>query len=320
LANHVREKGMSVLKKAKWVGGLAEWVEGDIAYLSLAFTWKIHEAIDRALYQSQFFGRRVIAGGPGLFPRQVRKLIEPVAEYQENYIDAVRFHNPMATRASRGCPAQARAVNPCRVPCIVPAMDGSEFRLLPDFLVRPILCDDNLSALPLEYQKEIVARYQAENIPLLDANSGFEPQSFTPEVLDVWRPINRGPWRFAYDEMSERDEAHRVLKMLKEVPGKKRVYTLIGNEPYEECMQRIREVIDLGGEPHVQPVIKLNSLNKMPWIRHDWTLEKLRNVTRWANTFMFRWMPFTDYSKGMKGKRSRDVPFDASTGLFEGII
>ncbi len=37
------------------------------------------------------------------------------------------------------------------------------------------------------------------------------------------------------------------MKMLAAEPQKrKRVYVLIGNEPYAECMQRIREVIAKG--------------------------------------------------------------------------
>lgn len=290
-----------------WVGGLAEWIDGDTAYLSVAFTWKIHEAIDRALYQSQFFGRRVIAGGPALFISKIRKLIEPVAEIGEHFPDAVTKHNPLATRASRGCPVGCWW-------CSVPAMDGREFTLIPDFSVRPILCDDNLSALPIEYQKYVVERYQSEKVDLLDANSGFEPITFTDEVLAIWKPINRGPWRFAFDESGERDDVHRVLKMLKGVPGKKRVYVLIGNEPFEECMRRIYEVIERGGEPHVQPLMKLNALDREPWVRHDWTRQKLRDVARWANGFVYRKAPFSEYNRNLH--RNRTPVYDEQQGLF----
>jgi hypothetical protein len=41
-------------------------------------------------------------------------------------------------------------------------------------------------------------------VPLLDANSGFEPRTFDEEVYARWRVINRGPWRFAYDDQAER--------------------------------------------------------------------------------------------------------------------
>jgi hypothetical protein len=284
-------------KNMKWVGGLAEWQDHDTVYLSVAFTWKIPEAIDRAVYHSHFFGRKVVAGGPALFQTQMRRLIEPVAEYQEDFPDAVTYHNPQATFASRGCDVGCSF-------CIVPAMEGKTFTLLPEFPVRPILCDNNLSALPIEYQRHIVARYKAAGVPLLDANSGFEPKTFTPDVLELWRQINRGPWRFAFDESGEREDVHRCLKMLKGVPGKKRVYVLIGNEPFDACMQRIREVVELGGEPHVQPVMRLNALEKLPWVRYDWTVQRLRDVARWANGFAYKRAPFKEYNRNFHRQKT----------------
>ena len=113
-----------------------------------------------------------------------------------------------------------------------------------NFPVRPILCDNNLSALPAEYQDHVVARYRREGVRLLDANSGFEPRTFDDEVYRRWKTINEGPWRFAYDDQPEREDVRRVMHMLRDEPGKKkRVYVLIGNEPFDACMERIREVI-----------------------------------------------------------------------------
>lgn len=296
--------------QSKWIGGLAEWVDGDTAYLSIAFTWKIDKAIEKAMMQ-RFLGRRVVVGGPGLFPRAIRALIEPYAEIGSDYPDAVIHHNPLATRASRGCSAKQRG---CKVPCIVPMMDGEEFTLMPDFPVRPVLCDDNLSALPIEYQKHIVSRYQAEGVPLLDANSGFEPATFTEESYRLWKQINRGPWRFANDGEEDRVDARRVMRMLQdEQPKNKRVYVLIGNEPFEECMARIQEVIDHRCEPHVQPVMRLNARDREPWVRHDWTLRKLMDVARWANRFVWRKVPFADYRHSYHVPRER---YDAQQGLF----
>lgn len=65
----------------------------------------------------------------------------------------------------------------------------------------------DVSALPPEFQDHIIGRYKAEGVPLLDANSGFEPRTFTEEVFRRWQPIideNSAPWRFGYDD---RDDA-----------------------------------------------------------------------------------------------------------------
>lgn len=291
---------------ARWVGGLAEWTEGETAYLSVAFTWKLNEARDRALWY-RALGYKVIAGGPATF--RPRGYLDGYAEVGTTLPDAVARHNPAATVASRGCPVDCWF-------CIVPKLEGKTFTLVPDFPVRPVLCDNNLSALPVEYQRHIIERYKAEGVPLLDANSGFEPRTFDREVYERWRVINRGPWRFAYDESSERQYVEPVMRMLRDLsPKRKRVYVLIGNEPVDACLGRLREVIEWGGEPHAQPLMKLNALEKEPWVRFDWTERKLIDMARWANRRIWRYADFNDYRGSVKSSRSDR--YDAQTGLFE---
>lgn len=294
----------------KWSNGLAEWEEGNTTFLSVAFTWKLDEAYSRALF-ARSFGRRVIAGGPALFLVKMQHELAGVAEIQKDYPDAVTKHNPLATFASRGCPVGCYF-------CIVPAMEGREFKLIYDFPVRPVLCDNNLSALPAEFQEHIIRRYQESGVKLADANSGFEPMTFTPEVYKRWKPLinaGGGPWRFAYDETKEGPQVRRVMKMLSDEPQKrKRVYVLIGNEPFDDCMARIQEVIDMGCEPHVQPYIKLNALEKIPHARFDWTVQKLKDVARWANGWVWKKAPFHEYDRHRKNIAPER--YDAQQGLF----
>lgn len=276
-----------------WVNGLAEWTEGDTAFLSVAFTWRLDDAYMRAQwYRAQ--GYRVRAGGPGIFTR--KHYLADVAELGGEVPDALVHHNPMATIASRGCPVGCWF-------CIVPKMEGRDFTLLPDFPVRPVLCDNNLSALPADYQRHIVARYQAAGVPLLDANSGFEPRTFDDEVLARWSPINRGPWRFAYDDAADRPHVERVMHMLDrhQISARRRqVYTMIGAEPFDACMDRICEVIGWGGEPYAQPYMKLNALIKRPQVRFDWTASRLRQVQRWVNGRFWRYTDFAHYNASAK--------------------
>lgn len=292
-----------------WIGGLAEWQEGDTTFLSVAFTWKLDEAYSRALF-AKACGRRVIAGGPALFQVKMQHELAEVAEVGKDYPEAVTKHNPLATIASRGCPVGCYF-------CIVPAMEGREFTLIPDFTPRPILCDNNLSGLEGKYQDYIIERYAASGVKLLDANSGFEPRSFTPDVYARWKPLvnaGRGPWRFAYDDMQEAKEARQVMRMLADEPAnRKRVYTLIGNEPFDECMARIQEVLDHGCEPHVQWLMKLNALEKEPWVRFDWTAQKLRDVARWGNRRGWRYTPFSGYIPNLKTPPEQ---YDEQQGLF----
>ena len=283
--------------KGRWVNGLAEWTDGDTAFLSIAFTWRLDDAWQRAKWYLAL-GYKVRAGGPGIFTR--KHYLADVAEIGGDVPDAVARHNSMATFASRGCPVGCWF-------CIVPKMEGKNFTELPDFIVRPVLCDNNLSALSSEYQDHIVARYVASGVPLLDANSGFEPRAFDEEVYRRWKVINRGPWRFAYDDMADRPHVARVMMMLRDLtPKRKQVYTLIGNEPFEVCMGRIREVIAWGGEPYAQPVMKLNALKRVPMVRHDWTVPRLKAVQRWVNARRWKYCAFADYDSSRKTKAVDD--------------
>lgn len=281
-----------------WSGGLAEWVEDGVAYISVAFTWCLPVAYQRACWLGAQ-GLKVRAGGPALFTPRGREQLAGVAELGGELPDAIARHNSQATVASRGCPVGCSF-------CIVPAMEGLEFTLLPDFPVRPILCDNNLSALPAEYQRHIIARYQAAGVQLLDANSGFEPRTFDEEVLRRWRVINRGPWRFAYDDMPEGVFVEPVMRMLRKAgipPRRIQVYTLIGNEPVAECMTRIDQVVRWGGEPYAQPVMKLNALHRRPWVRFDWTESELRRVQRWCNYSRRAGVTYREYRAGANTAR-----------------
>ena len=96
--------------------------------------------------------------------------------------------------------------------------------------------------------------------------------------------------------------------MLADVPARdKRVYVLIGNEPFEECMDRILQMIAWGCEPHAQPIMKLKALRKRPWVRYDWNTQLLIDVARWANRKVWRETPFSSYARGVKTRR-RGLP------------
>lgn len=293
---------------SKWSGGLAEWEVSGTVYLSVAFTWKLGEAAARARF-AKALGKRVVVGGPALFLVKMKHQIADLCEVETVYQDAIAHHNPLATFASRGCPVGCWF-------CIVPKMEGAAFTFIPDFPVRPILCDNNLSALPADYQDLIIARYHDAGVRLTDANSGFEPMTFDREVYERWKPLinaGRGPWRFAYDETKEGADVKRVMRMLSDEPQRrKRVYVLIGNEPFADCMTRIQEVIDHGCEPHVQPYMKLNALSRVPHPRHDWSIQSLKDVARWANGWVWKRAPFSEYNRS----RKRSERYDERQGLF----
>lgn len=299
---------MADLPQSAWVGGLAEWTVGDTAFLSIAFTWKMREARDRADWY-RALGYKVIAGGPATI--ELPRYLSDVADIRAEFPDAVRYHNPAATRATKGCDEKCFF-------CPVWRTEGP-FVYFPDFPVRPVLCDNNLSAIDVKYQEFIIEKFQAAGVPLLDANSGFEPKSFDGAVFERWRKINRGPWRFGYDETKERDTVRRVMAMLSaaKVQAKRvRPYVLIGCEPPEACLARINDVIEWGGEPHVQAFIKGKALEKTAHVSAamGWTPQLLTDMARWANRRIWRYAPFEEYRRS--AKTSRPERFDAQQGLF----
>lgn len=274
-----------------WSNGFAEWVEDGTAYLSVVFSWRLPEVYSRALfYRAQ--GYKVRAGGAAVWAnRKYATILSEICEIGGD-ADALVHHNPLATIASRGCPVGCSF-------CVVPKMEGKEFTLLPDFTPRPILCDNNLSALPVEYQDFIIEKYTRSGVALQDANSGFEPLTFDAACYHRWKEINRGAWRFAYDETKEGGDVERVARMLKDEPGnKKRVYVLIGNEPKAECLRRVYQVIEWGCEPHCQPLMALNTLEKRPRVLFDWSERELSDMARWANRWIWRKVKYEDYKGG----------------------
>jgi radical SAM superfamily enzyme YgiQ (UPF0313 family) len=121
--------------RSDWVKGVAHWCENDVAFISVAFTWRLPEARKIAeFYRTTIGVDKVRVGGPGTFT-QKKYVAEFADEVGGSIPDAIARHNPRATRASYGCPVGCWF-------CIVPKMDGKTFTLLPDFPVRPVLCDD----------------------------------------------------------------------------------------------------------------------------------------------------------------------------------
>jgi len=270
-----------------WSGGLADWTEGDTAFVSVAFSWRANDAFARCSWLKAE-GYKVRVGGPGLFDRHIRDQFDGVAEVGGE-VDAIVHHNSDATFASRGCPMNCSF-------CIVPKMEGTKFTFIPDFTPRPILCDNNVSALPDDYQDYIIERYKRQDVILEDINSGFEPHTFNESTYARWSVFYKGAWRFAFDEMREEKQVRNMFRILENEPaGKKRVYVLIGNEPYEQCYERVLKVIEWGGEPHVQPMISLGALTKKPIVQFDWTLRKLTDLARWSNRWIWRSVKFEDY-------------------------
>ncbi len=287
----LREQGHDV---AYYDGDPGLWeLDADLVALSVIFSW--HGPIAKEIALRMKDRAEVWAGGPGLFAlanwwHQETGL--EIVKGLDSRFDKQRGQYKM-TFASRGCPVNCSF-------CIVPRLEGLSFSYDYDFQPAPILCDNNLSALPVEYQEHIIGRYHETETRLLDANSGFEPRYFDEGTYERWKPILRGPWRFALDEMRELEDVRRMMSILKDVAkSRKRVYCLIGNEPIASCYERAMKIIEWGGEPFCQFILPLNWLGDPSKVRlrHDWqSYEQGRDFCRYFNRFLWRYCEIWKYN------------------------
>lgn len=276
------------------------WCDGDpglfvygyeLVCLSVIFSW--HAPLARSIAVRAKGNAEVWCGGPGvtaLGARWTRETGLTCVRGLDQRFERQRGAYRM-TFASRGCPVNCSF-------CLVPRIEGLSFTLDWDFSLAPLLCDNNLSALPVTFQDHIVRRYREAGVPLVDANSGFEPRTFDEACYRRWQPILRGPWRFAYDTLSEGTEVERMMRILAaEPPRRKQVYVLIGNEPIAACYERACKVIEWGGEPFCQPFIPLNALTRQHLkIAYDWTAPLLKDFARYFNRHLWRAVSLRDYT------------------------
>ena len=125
-----------------------------------------------------------------------------------------------------------------------------------------------------------------------------KPRTFTEQTYERWKPHYKGAWRFAFDEMREEKELRDMMRILHaEPPRRKRVYVLVGNEPFEECYYRAEQSIALGGEPHCQFVLPLNWLGDPAKLepKHGWTYQHGRDFCRYYNTHGWRTYKLSEY-------------------------
>jgi hypothetical protein len=285
LADWLRNEGWAVDERAPHeVDGLFA-LGYDLVCLSVIFSW--HAPIARDIALRVKGSSEVWCGGPGMSALAAWWRAETGLECTVG-LDS-RFERQRGDYwrcfASRGCPVGCSF-------CIVPKIEGREFTLDWDFYPAPVLSDNNLSATPVGFQEHIIRRYRDAGVRLERAESGFEPRTFDGGTLERWRPLmsRADAWRFAFDEQREAGDVARMMSLMRDIPARrKQVYVLIGNEPIESCLERALNIIDWGGEPYCQPVMRLNVLSRRDlWVRHDWTQQLLRDFARFFNKHIWR--------------------------------
>jgi len=60
--------------------------------------------------------------------------------------------------------------------------------------------------------------------------------------------------------------------------------------------------------------MKLTALDREPCVLHDWTLQKLKDVARWANGFVWKKCAFEDYQRFRRTASAEQ--YDEQQGLW----
>jgi hypothetical protein len=288
--------------------------EFDHVWISAVFSWHVPKLITMA-QTAQRFGARVEVGGPGTFG--VRELIKEQTGLEAQSTPDSRFERQPGQYAavfwSRGCPAKNCTLGFPRdgqqPVCSVPAMEGWRFSLYREVTPAPVILDNNLSALPREHQDLIVERTLSAGFERVDANSGFEPRSFRADTASRWRQLPLVAWRFAYDEMAERDAVLRMMSTLDDAGvnrKSRRIYCLAGNEPIEACEQRVLEIQSWRSLPIVQRRRPLNWIGGPLPTLFDWTEQKLIDFQRWGNR-LSGGMRFSEYKPNLRERDNQTL-------------
>jgi len=268
-----------------WNGGLAEWREGDTAYLRVPFTWDLQRAYQRAVWLGES-GYRVRAGGPAvdLMP----EMLADVAELGGS-VNALPHHNPEATFTSRGC------IRRCPF-CAVWRIEG-ELRELDDWPVKPIVCDNNLLACSRKHFDTVIDRLK----PLsgIDFNQGLDARLLTKHHAERLAELDCQV-RLAWDDIDTGNAFMTAYERLRKagIPkGRIRCYVLIGyKDTPEDAWFRLRTLSNIGVMPNPMRYNPLDAMVRDEHVGEHWTDDLERQFMRyWANLRYLRGVPFEEW-------------------------
>jgi hypothetical protein len=278
------------MNKWKWGNGIAEWTEGDTAYISAVFSWNLQNAYMRAIYYKSS-GYHVKTGGPAVYNNP-----DMFASFDlSGKPDALSFHNPDATFTSRGC------IRCCSF-CAVPKIEGDLVEL-DEWKVKPIICDNNLLACSDKHFNSVIDKLLASAIVGVDFNQGLDARLLTHEHAKRLAQLPRDTKiRLAWDNIKTEKlflEAFDKLVMAGVLARQIGVYVLIGyKDTPDDAIYRLEKIRSLGALPNPMRYQPLDARKKNEFIESGWTNDILSNMTRYYSRLNYlRWIKFEDYTR-----------------------
>ena len=215
---------------SQWSKESISWIEGDIRYISVVFTW------DLPKIKRQLGWQKTIIGGPAtmLMPDYFDGIKN--VEVKRHMPGMLQLHNPNATRTSIGC------IRKCDF-CAVPHTEGKllEFKDWPD---KPTIIDNNLLATSQKHFDKVIDRLKKHR--QVDLNQGLDARllsKYHARRLSEIKSLRRSGIRLALDDMKHQDVWSQALNRLRSAGiAKSNIssYALIGfisdpHEAWERC-------------------------------------------------------------------------------------
>lgn len=261
-----------------WSNGIAEWTDGQTAYISVPFTWDLQKAYMRRSWL-EAEGYTVRMGGPAM----------RLTTGQSGDIDALPHHNPDATFTSRGC------IRRCSF-CAVPKIEG-DLRELPTWEPRPIVCDNNLLACSVAHFDKVID--SLKHLKGIDFNQGLDARLLTKRHADRLAELDCTV-RLALDRTSLLNEFMAAFERLRRAHFPKRriqCYVMIGyNDTPDDAWLRLRTVWNLGILPNPMRYNPLDAMVRDSYVGPNWTDRELTRFMRyWANLAHTAGVPFEEF-------------------------
>ena len=265
---------------------LAHWTEGNIAYISVVFSWDLGPAHSLAMYYREK-GYQVHAGGPAVKIKPAA--LADVAQIGGD-IPALPHHNPNATFTSRGC------IRHCPF-CIVPDIEGDLLEL-EDWIPKPIVCDNNLLACSRAHFERVINRLK----PLhdVDFNSGLDARLLRKHHAERISELDMYRVRMSWDDVNLERQVRRAWRRLRQAGIPKRriaIYCLIGyNDTPTDALYRLQTIRDeLGSYPIPMRYQPTDAERKNEHVAPHWTDWELRAYTKYWWNLKLKNVPFSQF-------------------------
>ena len=276
-----------------WSNGIAEWIEGNTAYVSAVFSWNIDKAYMRCVFYKSA-GYHVRCGG------QVVKMNPDVfADFDTSgEVNALTHHNPDATFTSRGC------IRNCSF-CLVPKIEG-KLRELDEWEVKPIICDNNLLATSQAHFDKVIDRLLEAKLNGIDFNQGLDARILTDHHAQRFAELPKDTIiRLAWDHIKTETLYRQSFERLTTAgikPSQIRTYVLIGyQDTPEDARYRLESVRSLGALPNPMRFQPLDAIKRNIYVGEGWTNEMLTAYMRyWSNLKITGGFSFDEYKRTEK--------------------